>query len=74
MTTRNRALSGTLELTGLVTLAHWARKRGLAYANAQRLVKSGRVPGARVVLGMWLVPHDAPIPAKRKPGPKVVMP
>lgn len=58
-------------MTGpFVSLLVWARRRGLAYANAQRLAKAGRITGAYKIGVAWVVPVDAPVPPKRKPGPR----
>lgn len=65
---------GVREFYTIITLSVWARRRGLAYANAQRLAKAGRITGAYKIGSAWVVPADAPVPPKRKPGPKVVTP
>lgn len=47
-----------------ITLAAWARSRGVTKQRAWQWAKAGRVQGAVKVGGRWAVPEDAPVPER----------
>lgn len=56
-----------------ITLAAWAKARGVSRQCAWRWAADGRIAGAVKVGARWRVPADAPRPGrgKRGPGPRV---
>lgn len=47
-----------------MTLAAWARSRGVTKQRAWQWAKRGRIAGAVKRGGRWDVPPDAPVPAR----------
>jgi hypothetical protein len=56
MTAEERTWIGAVE---------WATKQNMSRHTVQGLLQRGRIEGARLENGHWLIPHDAPVPAMR---------
>lgn len=56
--------------TDYITALEYARKHDRTKQWVIRLCHAGRIEGAYMAGGVWVVPADAPLPALLKPGPK----
>lgn len=56
--------------TDYITALEYARKHDRTKQWVIRLCHAGRIEGAYMAGGVWVVPADAPLPAPLKPGPK----
>lgn len=56
----------------LISAAEWARRNGFNRRSAQRCISRGKVPQAKKIGGVWLVPENLPWPIdmRRKAPPK----
>lgn len=52
----------------MLTATDWSVKNGLSVQWACKMARQGRIEGAVLDGRTWMIPDDAPIPAKRRSG------